>query len=155
MIAYADTNFFTNSLLDLAQTPNADLLLELLRQSQGVPLPVTWLLRMEFTNALQRLVFETRHGTQRLRVTPESAMLAEAEFIKEAEEGILAREQALALDDLEAVFDMLARRHTAKHGFRTYDLFHVASALVLGCDTFWSFNAKAKKLAKLEGLKTN
>lgn len=155
MIAYADTNFFTNSLLDLAQTPNADLLLELLRQSQGVPLPVTWLLRMEFTNALQRLVFETRHGTQRLRVTPESAMLAEAEFIKEAEEGILAREQALALDDLEAVFDMLARRHTAKHGFRTYDLLHVASALVLGCDTFWSFNAKAKKLAKLEGLKTN
>lgn len=155
MIAYADTNFFTNSLLDLAQTPNADLLLELLRQSQGVPLPVTWLLRMEFTNALQRLVFETRHGTQRLRVTPESAMLAEAEFIKEAEEGILAREQALALDDLEAVFDMLARRHTAKHGFRTYDLFHVASALVLGCDTFWSFDAKAKKLAKLEGLKTN
>lgn len=155
MIAYADTNFFTNSLLDLAQTPDADLLLELLRQSQGVPLPVTWLLRMEFTNALQRLVFETRHGTQRLRVTPESAMLAEAEFIKEAEEGILAREQALALDDLEAVFDMLARRHTAKHGFRTYDLFHVASALVLGCDTFWSFDAKAKKLAKLEGLKTN
>jgi predicted nucleic acid-binding protein len=155
MIAYADTNFFTNSLLDLAHTPDADVLLESLRQSQAAPLPVTWLLRMEFTNALQRLVFETRHGTQRLRVTPESAMLAEAEFIKEADEGILAREQALALDDLEAVFDMLARRHTAKHGFRTYDLFHVASAVVLGCDTFWTFDAKAKKLAKLEGLKTN
>lgn len=155
MIAYADTNFFTNSLLDLAHTPDADILLELLRQRQAEPLPVTWLLRMEFTNALQRLVFETRHGTQRLRVTPESAMLAEAEFIREAEGGILAREQALALDDLEAVFDMLARRHTAKHGFRTYDLFHVASAVVLGCDTFWSFDAKAKKLAQLEGLKTN
>ena len=110
---------------------------------------------MEFTNALQRLIFETRQGTQQLRVTPESAMLAEAEFIKEMEDGTLAREQPLALDDLEAVFDMLARRHTAKHGFRTYDLFHVASALLLGCDTFWSFDAKAKKLARLEGLKTN
>jgi predicted nucleic acid-binding protein len=32
---------------------------------------------------------------------------------------------------------------------------HVASALVLGCDIFWSFDAKAKKLAKLEGLKVN
>jgi hypothetical protein len=25
----------------------------------------------------------------------------------------------------------------------------------LGCDTFWSFDAKAKKLAELEGLKVN
>jgi len=155
MIVYADTNFFTNSLLALTHTPDADALLESLRHSQAAPLPVTWLLRMEFTNALQRLVFETRHGTQQLRVTPESAMLAGAEFIKEAEQGILAREQVLALEDLEAVFDMLAHRHTAKHGFRTYDLFHVASALVLGCDTFWSFDVKARKLAGLEGLKTN
>jgi predicted nucleic acid-binding protein len=39
--------------------------------------------------------------------------------------------------------------------FRTYDLFHVASALVLRCDTFWSFDAKARKLAQFEGLTTN
>jgi predicted nucleic acid-binding protein len=30
---------------------------------------------------------------------------------------------------------------------------HVASALLLGCDTFWSFDAKAAQLAGLEGLK--
>jgi len=155
MSIYADTNFFTNSLLDLAHSPAADTLLESLRQDQAAPLPITWLLRMEFTNALQRLIFETRQGTQQLRVTPESAMLAEAEFIKETEDGLLAREQSLALEDLEAVFDMLARRHTAKHGFRTYDLLHVASALLLACDTFWTFDVKAKKLARLEGLKTN
>lgn len=82
-------------------------------------------------------------------------MLAEAEFLKDAEDGLLMREQPLPLDDLEAVFDMLAHRHTAKHGFRAYDLFHVASAVLLGCDTFWSFDAKAKKLARLEGLNTN
>jgi predicted nucleic acid-binding protein len=155
MIVYADTNFFTNSLLDLTHSPQADALLESLRASQTAPLPVTWLLRMEFLNALQRLVFETRHGTQQLRVTPESAMLADAEFLKETEEGLLFREQALRLEDIEAVFEILARRHTAKHGFRTYDVFHVASALVLGCDTFWSFDAQAKKLAQLEGLTTN
>ena len=56
---------------------------------------------------------------------------------------------------LEEAFHTLAHRHTARHGFRTYDILHVATALLLGCDTFWSFDAKAKKLAKLEGLKTN
>src|SRR5688572_23997575 len=50
-------------------------------------------------------------------------------------------------------FEELALRHTAKHGFRTYDLIHVASALVLRCDTFWSFDPKASKLASLEGLR--
>jgi predicted nucleic acid-binding protein len=46
-------------------------------------------------------------------------------------------------------------RHTIKRGFRAYDIMHVAAALLLGCDTFWSFDAKAKKLAELEGLKVN
>ena len=48
MIAYADTNFFTNSLLDLAHSPEADALLDSLRQNQAAPLPITWLLRMEW-----------------------------------------------------------------------------------------------------------
>ena len=32
-----------------------------------------------------------------------------------------------------------------------FDLLHVASALILACDTFWSFDPKASKLAALEG----
>ena len=43
-------------------------------------------------------------------------------------------------------------RHTAKHGFLTYDMLHVASDLLLGCDTFWSFDIQVRKLAELEGL---
>lgn len=54
--------------------------------------------------------------------------------------------------ELEAQFEELALRHTAEHGFRTYDLLHVASALLLRCDTFWSFDPKASRLARLEGL---
>jgi predicted nucleic acid-binding protein len=57
------------------------------------------------------------------------------------------------MPDVEAQFEELALRHTAKHGFRTYDLLHVASALLLRCDTFWSFDPKASKLAALEGLR--
>ena len=45
---------------------------------------------------------------------------------------------ALAIVDLERQFEDLSLRHTAKYGFRTYDLLHVSSALLLGCDTFWS-----------------
>jgi predicted nucleic acid-binding protein len=56
------------------------------------------------------------------------------------------------LDDL--YYD-LVHRHTAKHSFRTNDVLHVASALILGCDTFWSFDSKARKLAELEGLMVN
>ena len=43
-------------------------------------------------------------------------------------------------------------RHTAARGFRTCDLLHVAQALILGCDTFWSSDEKANTLAALEGL---
>ena len=82
-------------------------------------------------------------------------MIAEAEFLKEIEAGDFAAERPLDLAELEPVFDLLAHRHTAKHGFRTYDILHVASAILLGCDTFWSFDTKALKLAKLEGLQTN
>ena len=53
---------------------------------------------------------------------------------------------------LERQFEELSLRHTAKYGFRTYDLLHVASALIFDCDTFWSFDTKASRLAKLEGL---
>ncbi len=155
MIPYADTNFFTNRLLDLVHAGTADELLFTLRAKGSPPLPATWLVRMELTNALQRLIFESRQGTQQLRATPEAVMIAETEFMQEVEAGEYVAERPLDLADLESAFDLLAHRHTAKHGFRTYDILHVASAILLGCDTFWSFDVKARKLAKLEGLRTN
>ena len=141
--------------MELAHSPAADALLLTHRRKRCPPLPATWLIQLELTNALQRLVFEARQGTQQLRATPEAVMIAEAEFLKEIEAGDFAAERPLDLAELEPVFDLLAHRHTAKHGFRTYDILHVASAILLGCDTFWSFDTKALKLAKLEGLQTN
>lgn len=154
MKVFADTNFFTCAWLDLGFTDEAVSLLTSLENSGG-SLPVTRLLRMEFTNALQRLVFEARHGGQILRMSPEVAMLARAQFDQDLVAGDVLKWTRLPEDDLEDAFEMLSWRHTAKHGFRTYDILHVASALLLGCDTFWSFDAKARKLAKLEGMKVN
>lgn len=154
MKVFADTNFFTAMWLDLETTSTAHSLLSKLQRSGG-SLPITRLIRMEFTNALQRLVYEAKHGSQILTMPPEIAMLARAQFDEDLAIGDFLKWSPLPEDELEEAFDMLSFRHTAKHGFRTYDILHVSSALLLGCDTFWSFDVKARKLAKLEGLKTN
>ena len=154
MKVFADTNFFTCALLDLEFTDSAVALMSRLQES-GESVPVTRLIRMEFTNALQRLVFEAKHGSQTLRMSQEVALLVRARLDEDLAIGDLLRWSPVPEDELEEAFEMLSYRHTAKHGFRTYDLLHVASALLLGCDTFWSFDVKARKLAKLEGMKIN
>lgn len=148
---YADTNFFTNTLIDMTHRDAAEQLIVECSHT----LPVTWLHRLEVVNALQLCVFVSRQGTQQLRVTPEFATAAEGRFFDEVDLGIHYLHTAVDPSAVETVFQQLSHRHTAMEGFRTYDIMHVASALVLGCDTFWSFDAKAKKLAKLEGLATN
>ena len=48
----------------------------------------------------------------------------------------------------------LARRHGPKLGVRTLDSLHVACALELKAERFWTFDDRQAKLAKAEGLKT-
>jgi hypothetical protein len=48
----------------------------------------------------------------------------------------------------------LARRHGAKLGVRTLDSLHVACALELKAERFWTFDDRQGKLAKAEGLKS-
>ena len=47
----------------------------------------------------------------------------------------------------------LARRHGPKLGIRTLDSLHVACALELKAEKFWTFDERQAKLAKAEGLK--
>ncbi len=155
MKIYADANFFTATFALNANTDEALALITPVTRGESAPLPITRLLRLEIINAFQRLVFETRQGTQELAMTPEAALLAEANFFDSMAEGKVWRESQVDDAMLESGFQTLVHRHTARHGFRTYDILHVANALLLGCDTFWSFDAKAKKLAKLEGMATN
>jgi predicted nucleic acid-binding protein len=57
----------------------------------------------------------------------------------------------------ESAFDVcpqLARRYAAKLGLRTLDTLHVASALELKAERFWTFDDRQKKLARAVGLKT-
>lgn len=48
----------------------------------------------------------------------------------------------------------LARRHGSKLGMRTLDSLHVACALELKAERFWTFDDRQAKLAKAEGLKS-
>ena len=151
MKIYADTNFFTRLYLQLGDTPAALALLDKSERKTFGSIPITWLLRLELTNAIQFHVFAGRSG--QIRVTPEQAAIATATFHQDLLDDDLFCKTPVSMEELEKSFTELSLRHTAKHGFRTYDLLHVASALMLECDTFWSFDPKANKLAKLEGLR--
>ena len=51
--------------------------------------------------------------------------------------------------------ERLARRHVAKLGVRTLDSLHVAAALELQADRFWTFDQRQARLAEAEGLSTD
>ena len=152
MIPYADTNCFTRLYLELDGAETARAWLEEAALHAAPPLPVTWLTELELINAFQRCVFVAR-SEGRLRVTSEFADASQEEFRNALMSGKFLRYAPVPYAHLKEKFEELALRHTAKHGFRTYDLLHVASALLLGCDTFWSFDIKARHLAALEGLR--
>jgi predicted nucleic acid-binding protein len=62
---------------------------------------------------------------------------------------------SIALPD--HAFDLcadLARRFGPRLGVRTLDSLHVACALELKAERFWTFDERQAKLAKAEGLKT-
>jgi predicted nucleic acid-binding protein len=151
-MTYADTNFFTRNYLQLPDTGIALACVDTLREARAGFLPVTWLHRMEFVNALQLHVFADRRGGS-LPVSPEQAAAAHAVFRADLGAGEFLEPAHVSMVGLENQFEELSLRHANKHGFRTYDLLHVAFALLLKSNTFWSFDQKANKLASLEGLK--
>ena len=64
------------------------------------------------------------------------------------EEGTSARAAALFAKATE-----LADRHSTRLGTRSLDLMHVAAALLLETDTFFSFDERQRKEAKADGRK--
>lgn len=155
MTIYADTNFLTALYCTGPNSSEAARLDASVSEITPQGYPVTMIGRLEFVNALQHSVFSTRNGVPGIRLTPELALVVEAFFFENLAAGRLLRSAVCDEAVLERQFQILSHRHTAKEGFRTYDILHVSSALVLGCETFWSFDTKAKKLAKLEGLRVN
>jgi predicted nucleic acid-binding protein len=151
MKLYADTNFLSRLYLGLPIDEKTLAWLQSLGARNPPQIPVTWLHRSELCNAMQLYVFRTRSGLKS-RITVEHSGAAWAQFREELSAGKLLA-TALPSSQLADEAEELALRYTARHGFRTYDLLHVASALLLGCDSFLSFDDNASQLAHLEGLK--
>jgi predicted nucleic acid-binding protein len=150
MKPYADTNFFTRVYLALPESAKADRLVEAARTGKSQPLPITWLHRIELTNAIELSVWLCKQGGHPT-VNPEQAAAALATFQEDVKERAFLQASRPDLGELEGLFEQLSLRLTAKHGFRTYDILHVGSARLLGCDQFFSFDERARKLARLEG----
>ena len=110
--------------------------------------PVVWLTPLhvaEWTHAIEQHVF-------RKLVSRSEADRLHERFQQHRESGLWV-EVALP----EAAFDVcaqLGRLHGAKLGLRTLDTLHVASALELKAERFWTFDERQKKLAQAVGLKT-
>lgn len=78
------------------------------------------------------------------------ALRIDAEFINERKSGLWL-ETAMPEDAFELCAE-LARRHGPKLGFPTLDSPHVACALELKAERFWTFDDRQATLAKAEGI---
>jgi predicted nucleic acid-binding protein len=109
------------------------------------PLPVTMFGRAELVNSIALAVFrnDIDEGTGR------DAM---ADLEQDFEDGRLALTDLLWRLALERAAD-LSRVHTPTLGTRSLDVLHVASAQVLGCRGFVSYDERQLALAKAVGLK--
>jgi predicted nucleic acid-binding protein len=137
---YADTSFLVSLYIPDLHSPEAE--------RRMASSPVVWLTPFhvaEWTHAVEQQVF--RRAASRTE-----ADYSHARFQQHRESGLWV-EVTLP----ETVFDVcaqLARRYGARLGFRTLDSLHVAAALELKAERFWTFDERQKKLARAVGLKT-
>jgi len=110
----------------------------------GTPLTLTMLQRYELANAVRFAAFRK--------------VLAErdaARILLAVEADVQAGFLVLAACDLESIMQeaqRLSAVHTIGGGHRSFDLLHVAAAVVLKADEFLTFDANQRKLAKAVGL---
>ena len=133
MIAYADTGF----LVSLYGQDDHSATATALVKSRPV-LILTPLGEAEFTNAVELRVF-------RKEWTRREARLVHEHFLRHQAAGVF-RAEPLGSEIWEKAL-ILSRRYSAKFGTRTLDLLHVAAALVLKPDVFYTFDMHQHKLA--------
>jgi predicted nucleic acid-binding protein len=149
MICYCDSSFFLPQLYtSYLQDSAAEIAGEI--ESALAYVPLTILTRMEVIQALRFEAWLHKHdrtkGMPPTRVN-DSLNLFFAELgglfqIVEADwNKVFARAEALS-------------RSTQDKGWRTMDILHVATAVISGAKTFYSFDRQQNELARSEGMAT-
>ncbi len=140
MSVYADSSFIVSIYVTDVHSSEAR------RRVHGsLPLILTPFHRADWAHALAQHQFR---GT----LTADAAWRIDAQF-KHDESVRIFRANTVP----ETAFDLcadLARKHGPILAMRTLDSFHVACALELRAERFWTFDERQSKLAKAEGLKT-
>jgi len=135
---YADTSFFVSLYLPDRHSAEAE--------PRMASKPRIWfapLHRAEWMHAVAQHVF-------RKEITALEARRAQAELARDLGSGLW-----LTVNFPESVWDTcaeLARRHGPRLGMRTLDSLHVAAALQLKAQAFWTFDERQAKLAAAVGL---
>ena len=140
MIVYADSSFLVSSYTGDAHSTEAD--------NRRVLLPtilITPFVRAEVCTALHQQVFQKR-------VSPAQANQAWQDFEQDGNTGTLTRID-FPLAALDLTVD-LARRFAPTLGVRTLDSLHIACALELNAQKFWTFDDRQARLAEAVGLDT-
>lgn len=141
MIVYADSSFLVSSYINDRHSESVNQLWLLNPQ-----LLVTPLHRAEWSHAVAQHVF------RRLMSSADADRLYR-DFEADRAAGRWA-EVSLPDRAFEVCAD-LARKHGPRLGVRTLDSLHVACALELKAERFWTFDERQAKLAKALGLKTS
>ncbi|HEV2351502.1 MAG TPA: type II toxin-antitoxin system VapC family toxin [Terriglobia bacterium] len=141
MSIYADTSFLVSLYVPDQHSTHAER-----RMASKAAVWLTPLHLAEWKHAVERQVL--RGVASRVE-----ADIVHQQFQQHRENGLWLE---VALPD--SVFEVcadLARRYAARLGVRTLDTLHVAAALELKAQRFWTFDERQKKLARRVGLKTS
>jgi predicted nucleic acid-binding protein len=140
LTTYADTSFFVSLYVKDAHSENADRLLLSGRRPCITPLHLA-----EWAHAIAQHVFRrqmTAGEASRLhrQLDDDRALpVWQNEEVPESALGLCAD---------------LGRRYGPKLGVRTLDTLHVACALELDAESFWTFDERQRRLARAAGLST-
>jgi predicted nucleic acid-binding protein len=135
---YADSSFFVAHYLQDRHSLEVERRMALAPQVWFTPFQ-----RVELIHAIQQYVF-------RKTITSSEANLVIQAIEQDCTQGVwaLADQPATTF----AVCERLAIRHVATLGVRTLDTLHVAAALELKADSFWTFDARLAGMARAAGL---
>jgi predicted nucleic acid-binding protein len=138
--AYVDSSFLVSSYVTDAHSPQADL-----RVALGNQVLITPFNRAEFAVAVHQQVFLHRFALV-------EAQRICSEFQRDCITGLW-----VSIDFPPRAWETcagLARSYGSSLGVRTLDSLHVACALELGAEKFWTFDDRQARLAEAVGLDT-
>lgn len=141
MTIYADSSFLVSFYIQDTHSTEA-----IRRKVASVSVWVTPLNRSELSHAIHQNVF-------RKTILPSDAVRAWSEFQQDCARGIW-----IPVNFPERTWETsmdFARRHGPTLGVRTLDSLHVACALELKAERFWTFDERQARLAEAVGLNTN